>query len=186
MENSISILLETGIKWVQYREKNRTRRGIFYEAVKLRELTKKFNACLIINDHADIALAADADGVHLGQCDLPIREARKIVGHDKIIGVSTHSLSEALEAEREGADYIGFGSVFHTDTKEDIIIQGVDALREVTNSVKIPVIAIGGINPDNVKSVFDTGCYGVAVSSGFLKGDIKENARRFLGVIKEA
>lgn len=182
IENAVPILLKAGVKWIQYREKNRTRREMFHDARKLREITKEFDACFIVNDYADIALAVGADGVHLGQDDLPIKEARKIMGK-RIIGVSTHNIAEAADAEKEGADYIGFGSIFPTTTKEDVILQGLDALKEAVLSVKIPVIAIGGINADNVKPVFETGCYGVAVSSGLMKGNIKENAEKFLSQI---
>jgi thiamine-phosphate pyrophosphorylase len=181
-EKVVTTLLETGIRWVQYREKNKTKREMFFDVLKLREITRYFNACFIVNDYADIALAADADGVHLGQDDLPLKEARKIMG-DKIIGISTHNLHEAMEAEKRGADYIGFGSIFPTTTKDDAVVQGLDALRKVKGSVKIPVIAIGGIKADNVSSVFDAGCDGVAVSSGFLRGDVMENAKKFLSII---
>jgi len=176
---TVRIILESGIRWIQYREKSKTRRDIFFEALKLRELTRAFNACLIINDYADVAIAVDAEGVHLGQEDLPLKEARRVMG-DRIIGISTHSVQEALEAEREGADYIGFGSVFASTTKEVGEPKGIEALKIVSNAVGIPVVAIGGIKPDNVLYVFETGCTGVAVSSGLLEGDIKKNAQRFL------
>ncbi len=184
IEHAVPALLKAGIRWIQYREKNRTRREMFHDALRLREITRRFDACFIVNDYADIALAVDADGVHLGQDDLPVKEARKIMG-GRIIGVSTHNVQEAIDAEKEGADYIGFGSIFPTATKKDAVLQGLDALRNAKHSVKIPVIAIGGINADNVKSVFETGCYGVAASSGLLKGDLKENAEKFLSVIEE-
>ncbi len=180
--NTVTSLLEEGIRWIQYREKNKTRREMFYDALKLREITRRFDAFFTVNDYVDIAIAVDADGVHLGQQDLPIKEARKILG-SRIIGISTHNLKEAVDAEKQGADYIGFGSIFHTTTKDDVIIQGLDPLREIKKSVKIDVIAIGGITADNVMSVFDAGCDSVAVSSGLLIGDVKENARKFLSVI---
>ncbi|MBF0558808.1 MAG: thiamine phosphate synthase [Nitrospirae bacterium] len=178
---TVRLILESGIRWVQYREKGKTRRDIFFEALKLREITRTFNACLIINDYADIAVAVDADGVHLGQDDLPLKEAKKIMGN-RIIGISTHSVQEALEAEKDGADYIGFGSVFHTTTKEVGAPKGLAALKIVCNAVRIPVVGIGGIKPDNAQQVFETGCAGVAVSSGLLEGDIKKNAAIFLSV----
>ncbi len=184
IESAVPLILEAGIRWVQYREKNKTKREMFFDALKLREITRSFGACFIVNDYADIALAVDADGVHLGQDDLPIKEARRIMG-SRIIGISTRNVQEAVEAERDGADYIGFGSIFLTTTKEDTVLQGLDALRRIRQSVKIPVVAIGGINTDNVKAVFDAGCDGVAVSSWLLRGDIKENARRFLSIIEE-
>ncbi|MBI5212582.1 MAG: thiamine phosphate synthase, partial [Nitrospirae bacterium] len=135
IETAVPVVLKAGIRWIQYREKNRTRREMFHDARKLRELTKKFDACFIVNDYADIALAVDADGVHLGQDDIPVKEARKIM-EGRIIGVSTHNVQEAIDAEKEGADYIGFGSIFPTATKEDVILQGLYALEKVKQSVK--------------------------------------------------
>jgi thiamine-phosphate pyrophosphorylase len=181
LESTVSALLESGIRWVQYREKNKTKRDMLHEALKLRKITGQYNACFIVNDHADIALAVDADGVHLGQDDLPLAEARKIMG-DRIIGISTHALHEALSAEEGGADYIGFGPVFHTATKDAGAPKGVEVLKHIRGSVKIPVIAIGGIKADNIQSVLGAGCDGVAVSSGLLQGDIKENAKRLLSM----
>ena len=182
-EKYVPLILESGIRWIQYREKDKTRREIFFEALKMREITRKFNACLIINDHADIALAVDADGVHLGQDDMPLQEARRIMGN-RIIGISTHSVREAVEAERGGADYIGFGPIFTTATKEVGTPKGAGSLKPVKSAVDIPVVAIGGIKPDNVMSVLGSGCECVAVSSGLLAGNIKENARRLLAEIK--
>ncbi|MBZ0155468.1 MAG: thiamine phosphate synthase [Alphaproteobacteria bacterium] len=177
----VRALLESGIRWVQYREKDKTKRDMYEEALHLRELTRRFGACFIVNDYADLALAVDADGVHLGQDDLPLAEARKIMGH-RIIGISAHSLREAEEAERGGADYIGFGSIFPTTTKEVGAPRGVEVLKEIKAAVRIPVIAIGGIKADNAASVFAAGCDGVAVSSGLFCGDVRENAKRFLEI----
>ncbi len=173
------LILKSGIRWVQYRNKEETRKIIHQNALKLRQLTSAFKACLIINDYADIALAADADGVHLGQDDMPLMEAKKIMGN-RIIGISTHDLNQAVEAEKGGADYIGFGPIFHTSTKDAGAPKGLFLLREITDSINIPVIAIGGINADNVSSVLEQNCYGVAVSSGLLSNDIMDNARRFM------
>jgi len=177
-------VLRAGLKWVQYRDKEKSRREIYEEAIRLRKLTKDFNAVLIVNDYADIALAVDADGVHLGQDDLPIRETRKIMGSNKIIGISTHSLEQAKEAEKDGADYIGFGPVFHTVTKDVGSPKGTDMLQEIKRHVQIPVIAIGGINLENIKLVLDTGVDAVAVASAILSGDIIENTTRFMDIIK--
>jgi thiamine-phosphate pyrophosphorylase len=177
-------VLRAGLKWVQYRDKEKSRREIYEEAIRLRKLTKDFNAVLIVNDYADIALAVDADGVHLGQDDLPVREAREIMWRDKIIGISTHSLEQAIDAEKEGADYIGFGPVFHTVTKDAGRPKGTDLLQEIKRHVQIPVIAIGGINLENIKLVLDTGVDAVAVASAILKGNILKNTRRFMDVIR--
>jgi thiamine-phosphate pyrophosphorylase len=179
-ENMALEVLEAGVRWIQYRNKDGSRREIFRESVTLRNITRDFDSMLIINDHADIALAADADGVHLGQDDLPLKEARKIMGRDKIIGISTHSVDEAIDAWRSGADYIGFGPVFHTITKDAGSPKGLSLLGEIRNRVHIPVVAIGGINLNNVRSVFETGVGAIAVSSAILSGKIAENVERFL------
>lgn len=178
-----SIVLGSGVKFIQYREKDRTRKEIYNEALLLRKLTKEFNASFIVNDHADIALAVDADGVHLGQDDLPLKEARKILGTKKIIGISTHSIEQAVDAEQDGADYIGFGPVFHTSTKDAGDPKGCAMLKEVKQLIRIPVIAIGGINLGNLQQVLDAGADAVAVASGILKGDISKNTSDFLKIL---
>lgn len=175
--------MQAGVKWVQYRDKERSRRDIYEESIRLMDMAKKFGAVLIINDHPDIGLAADADGVHLGQDDLPAKEARKIMGKSRIIGVSTHTVKQARDAERNGADYIGFGPVFYTTTKDAGRPQGIEMLREIKSQVRIPVVAIGGITAENIGPVLEAGADAVAVSSAILRGDIGENAKRFLGII---
>ena len=180
----VSAVLKAGIEFIQYREKDRTRRQIYEEAKKLRELTRSFNAALVINDHADIALAVDADGVHLGQDDLPLKEARKIMGR-KIVGISTHNLAQAEEAEAGGADYIGFGPVFPTTTKDAGDPKGVDNLRLIKQNVSIPVVAIGGIQRENIGSVFEAGVDAAAIATAICKSDIAENAVWFVSFLKE-
>jgi thiamine-phosphate diphosphorylase len=147
-------------------------------------IAKKFDATLIVNDHPDIALAADADGVHLGQDDLPVKEARKIMGKNRIIGISTHTVEQARDADRDGADYIGFGPVFHTTTKDAGRPKGIEMLREIKRQVRIPVVAIGGITTENIRPVLEAGADAVAVASAMLRGDIEENTKRFLEIIK--
>jgi thiamine-phosphate pyrophosphorylase len=176
-------VLEAGVTFIQYREKGETRRTIYQEALRLRELTRSFGAVLIINDHADIALAVDADGVHLGQEDLPLNEARRIMG-GKIIGISTHDLSQARHAEKGGADYIGFGPIFHTTTKDAGAPKGTDSIRMIKGAVGIPLVAIGGISPDNAASVFEAGADAAAVATAICRGDIRENAGKFLSLLK--
>jgi thiamine-phosphate pyrophosphorylase len=177
-------VLMGGVRWIQYRDKERSSCEIYEEAVRLRGLAKDYNAAFVVNDYVDIALCVNADGVHLGQDDLPLKEARRIIGKKKIIGISTHNLEQAIEAERDGADYIGFGPVFHTMTKDAGKPKGIDMLREVKTKVKIPVVAIGGINLKNIKSVLDTGADAVAVASAILIGDIEENVKRFMDYFK--
>ena len=178
-------VLLKGVRWIQFREKERSRHDIYGEAIRLRRLTKDYNAVLIINDFPDIAICAGADGVHLGQDDLPLKEARKIMGRNRIIGISTHSLEQATVAEKDGADYIGFGPIFPTLTKDAGRPKGIEMLHEVKKKVNIPVVAIGGINLVNVKSVLHTGVDAIAVASAILTGDIEENTSRFMDYLKD-
>jgi thiamine-phosphate pyrophosphorylase len=178
-------VLLKGVRWIQFREKERSRHDIYGEAIRLRRLTKDHNAVLIINDFPDIAICAGADGVHLGQDDLPLKEARKIMGRNRIIGISTHSLEQATVAEKDGADYIGFGPIFPTLTKDAGRPKGIEMLHEVKKKVNIPVVAIGGINFVNVKSVLHTGVDAIAVASAILTGDIEENTSRLMDYLKD-
>ncbi|MBI5847090.1 MAG: thiamine phosphate synthase [Nitrospirae bacterium] len=177
-------VLDEGITFIQYREKQKTRREMYDEAVKLRELTRSYNAVFIINDHADIALATDADGVHLGQDDLPLPEARKIMG-SRIVGISTHTLKQAAEAEAGGADYIGFGPIFHTSTKDAGAPKGVDILKTIKQNCNIPVVAIGGISIDTAADVMRAGADAVALATAICRGDITQNAKRFHKIIQK-
>lgn len=183
LSDMVRRVLEAGVTFVQYRDKGKTRREIYEEAVALRDLTRSFNAVFIVNDHADIALAVDADGVHLGQDDLPLEEARRIMG-SRIIGISTHSLAQAREAEAGGADYVGFGPVFRTTTKDAGIPKGVDILKIITQNVHVPVVAIGGIGFDSVVEIMSAGADCIAVATAICKGDITENAARFMRILQ--
>ncbi|GBD95650.1 thiamine-phosphate synthase [bacterium BMS3Abin06] len=171
--------IAAGIKTIQLREKHLPKKEIYKEALSIREITGRHKVTFIINDYIDIALAVDADGVHLGQEDMPLKEAGKILGKKKIIGISTHTLRQAIEARDAGADYIGFGPMFHTTTKDAGRPKGIKALREISKHVNIPVIAIGGITWDNVNEVLNSGADAAAVASGILSGDIKANLKRF-------
>lgn len=175
--------LSAGVRTIQLREKSFTKREIFRIAVAIKGLTSKYKATFIINDHLDIALAAGADGVHLGQDDLPAEEARRILGRKMIIGVSTHSVRQAVRAQKDGADYIGFGPVFHTTTKDAGMPKGLKGLREVTKHISIPIVAIGGITAGTVGDVMDSGADAAAVGSAILSGDIKKNIKKFLYII---
>jgi len=142
---------------LQYREKHAGRREIVKIAHEIRKITEKYGTLFIVNDFIDIALIVKADGVHLGQDDIPIAEARKIVPAGFVIGRSTHSLEQAIEAEQQGADYIGSGPVFATPTKEDYIPIGIDTVKQVIQTVRIPVVAIGGLNLDNISELQKAG-----------------------------
>ena len=150
-------------------------------AKALKELCARYNVPFIITDHVDLVLAVDADGVHLGQDDLPLEEARKILGPHKIIGISTHRLEEAKKAEEGGADYIGVGPIFPTQTKEDVVDPvGLEYIRQVVEHISIPFVAIGGIKLHNVDQVIQAGARRICVVSGIVGADnVKEAARAF-------
>lgn len=175
-------VLNAGVKWIQYRDKDSDRCSLFETAMKLREITLKADACFIMNDHPDIAAAVDADGVHLGQDDMPVAEARRVMGIGKVIGISTHTLEQAVEAERQGADYIGFGPVFDTSTKDAGVSVGTGMLSRVRSEVNIPVVAIGGISARDLPGIASAGIQAVAVASGILQGEIRDNVRKYISV----
>lgn len=150
----VKSMLEAGIKIIQYREKdnpNKYMREKYEECLKIRELTKEYDALFIVDDYADLALAADADGVHIGQKDMPIEAVRKIVGYDKIVGLSTTNEKEALEALDTSADYIGIGPIFATNTKPDADeATGIKYIDYVVKNLDIPFVCIGGIKLNNM------------------------------------
>jgi thiamine-phosphate pyrophosphorylase len=158
-----------GVGAVQLREKDLECKKLLDLADKARALCARYHAALLINDRIDVALAVDADGVQLGQSSLPVHTARKLLGPARMIGASTHSLQEAQEAERSGADFVLFGPVYFTPSKAAFgLPQGVAALKKVVENTTLPVYAIGGIKPDNVKEVLATGICGVALISALL------------------
>lgn len=152
---------------LQYRDKTSSRKEMLGIAQRIRQITFESNTLFIVNDYIDVALLAEADGVHLGQDDIPIHEARKITPPGFIIGRSTHSFQQAVEAEKQGADYIGSGPVFATPTKETYIPIGIDCVKEVQKTVKIPVVAIGGLTLDNIAQLYDVGVRNFAMVRAF-------------------
>lgn len=179
--NTIQLALRGGVKTVQLREKGLTTHELYSLACELRKVTSDYKANLIINDRVDIALAAEADGVHLGWQALPFPIVRRMVGSEKLIGVSTHSRQEALQARDCGADYITFGPVFDTPSKSGLLKPtGAEAIRDLKNEVKIPVVALGGINEKNVEAVLERGADGIAVISSIMQADNPEDAARCL------
>ncbi|WP_042413550.1 thiamine phosphate synthase [Geomicrobium sp. JCM 19038] len=173
--------LQGGAKMIQYRDKKGSKKQVIENARALSALAKSYDVPFIMNDHLDVALIIDADGVHFGQDDVPLTEARKLLGPNKLIGISTHSLEEAVRAERGGADYIGVGPVFATATKKDAQQEiGLTLLQEVVEGVAIPTVAIGGINRQNALSVIETGVTQVAVISDVLQATaVKQTAQTF-------
>jgi len=174
------------VRLFQYRDKKGTRRIIYETCLRLAVLLRRSNAVFIVNDHPDITLAVEADGVHLGQDDLPAEEARRLLGNDRIVGVSTHSAEQARAAQAAAADYIGFGPLFPTSTKDAGPLQGIENLRNIRTAVSLPVIAIGGITSDNVSEVLAAGADGVAVISAVLSApDVRGAAREMVGRIEK-
>ncbi|HBO83419.1 MAG: thiamine-phosphate diphosphorylase [Deltaproteobacteria bacterium GWC2_42_11] len=187
VDNAARAVVEGGAEIIQLRCKEISAREFIKIAMAIKLAACKNNVLLIINDRVDIAILAGADGVHLGQDDLPIEDARRILGEGKIIGVSTHNMDEAVIAAQKGADYISFGPIFSTITKKDAQEpKGVEKLMEVKGRVKIPVVAIGGITLENAAEVYRAGADSTAVISGLLKSsDIKGRVRRFITIYEK-
>lgn len=185
LEEAVEKAIDGGCTMVQLREKNLSSRDFYNTAKTLKTFLQTRGVPLIINDRVDIALAVDADGVHIGQSDLPLHEARKILGNEIIIGVTAPTLPLALEAEKNGADYLGVGAVFGTTTKKDAKKNTIEVLSEIAHTVKIPVVAIGGINADNVAKLAGSGISGVAVVSGIIsQKNITEASHKIFNILK--
>ena len=160
--------IESGVKIVQLREKNLSSKDFYEKALKVKEICKNYEVLFIINDRLDIAQAVEADGVHLGQSDMPIEKAREILKDKFLIGATARNIEEAKKAELLGADYIGSGAIFGTSTKDNAKKLEIEDLKKIVNSVKIPVFAIGGININNVWMLKNIGLQGVCSVSGIL------------------
>ena len=170
---------------IQLRDKSSDDRTLLRYAKDIKQITKRHKRLFIVNDRVDIAYAADADGVHLGQDDIPIEEARKILG-EKIIGISTHSVSEAERAERKGADYIGVGPIFKTATKKKTAPIGPSILNEVRKRINIPFFAIGGISPANIMDVKKNGADRIAVAySATQAGNVYDAVKQLKGALSQ-
>jgi len=186
IEECVEQAILGGCTVIQLREKTASSNEFFQTALRVRKITARLSVPLIINDRADIALAVNADGLHIGQDDLPYEAARQILGHEKIIGVSAHNLSEALAAEKAGANYIGVGAIFATGTKTDANPTDLTELRRIREAVKIPMVAIGGINKNNVHHLSGTGIDGIAVVSAIVaEKDIVGAAQELKALFKE-
>ena len=168
--------LRGGVTLLQLREKDKTTREYLELAQAVHALTQKYDVPLIIDDRLDIALAMDAEGVHLGQSDLPIDLARRILGPDKIIGATAKTVPQALEAWQQGADYLGVGAIYPTTTKVKTILTSTDTLRDICNAVPIPANAIGGLNRDNIDIFAGIPIAGICVVSAIMKADDPEKA----------
>ena len=171
LEEAVEQAVQGGCTVVQLREKDCTSLEFYETARSIRKITDRYKVPLIINDRVDIALAVDADGVHVGQSDLPASVVRRILGPDKIIGVSAGTLAEALQAEAEGADYLGVGAMYATITKEDADVTTIEELKEIRKAVGIPIVVIGGINKNTLENFKGYGIDGLAVVSAVIAAD---------------
>jgi thiamine-phosphate pyrophosphorylase len=179
--------VDAGCKIVQYREKHKSKDEMIEEAKQLKELCKD-RAVFLVNDHVDVALAVDADGVHLGQSDISVEDARKLLGNNKIVGLTVHDVEEAVEAEKQNVNYIGLAPIYQTDTKEDSGIPcGSEMIKEVRKNTSLPIVAVGGINKNNVKEVISKGADGVVAVSAVLDTSyVYSEINDFIRIIKEA
>ena len=182
VENAVN----AGCKIVQYREKDKSTKDMIAEAEKLKKICEG-KAVFLIDDRVDVALAVDADGVHIGQSDIPFETARRLLGDDKIIGLTVHDVEEALRAVNLGVDYIGLAPIFHTDTKEDTRSPcGVDMVKDVRKEVSLPLVAVGGIDKTNVVEVIENGADSVVSISAIMGvDDVCREVKDFIRIVKE-
>ena len=172
--------LKGGATFLQLREKEKTTREYIALAKKVQKLTKKYHIPLIIDDRLDVALAVEADGVHLGQSDMPVSIARSILGEDKIIGATAKTVEQAVKAWKEGADYLGVGAIYPTTTKVKTILTSTKMLADICKAVPIPVNAIGGLNADNLDVLKGIPIAGICVVSAIMKADDPAQAAKIL------
>ncbi len=178
--------LRAGATFLQLREKELPYEEFLAEAQKVKKLTVRYQVPFLINDSVEVALACDAHGIHIGQEDRSASEVRSLMGPDKILGVSVQTVAQAIQAEQDGADYLGVGAVFSTDTKKDAVDVPFAVLKEICQSVRIPVIAIGGIHQNNMMQLKGSGVAGVAVISAiFAQPDISAATRQLARLAKE-
>ena len=174
--NIIEEAIKGGTTIVQLREKTASTKEFYDLALRVKEITSRYDVPLLINDRIDIALAVDSEGVHIGQDDMPADIAREIIGDDKILGVSASTVEEAKKAENDSADYIGSGAVFPTATKDDADSVSKEELKEIVDSIDIPVVAIGGITVENASTLKGSGIAGVSVVSAIMSAEDPKEA----------
>ncbi len=186
LENQVEEIIKSGATFIQLREKNMSFDEFVAEGKKIKTITDKYKIPFVINDNIDVALAVDADGIHVGQNDMNAKDIRKLIAKDKLLGVSVQTVEQALIAERQCADYLGVGAIFSTSTKDDADSVSLETLKEICDAVSIPVVAIGGINESNILQLTGTGIDGVAVISAiFAKPDISAATRTLKSLAKK-
>lgn len=186
LEEAVEEAIYGGVTLVQLREKKASSRDFYELAVRIKAVTDRHDIPLIINDRADIALGAHAAGVHVGQADIPARVAREIIGDDKIVGVSISNTEEAIKAQEDGADYLGVGPMFSTDTKKDAEPVSFEEFLRIRESVHIPIVVIGGINENTISTFKGADIQGIAVVSAIMAAkDVSGKARRLRDLTRE-
>lgn len=186
LSEQVEEAIKGGVTFLQLREKNLDDTDFLNEALEIQKLCKKYDIPFIINDNVEIARKIDADGVHVGQKDMEAENVRAILGKDKILGVSAQTVEQALLAEKQGADYLGVGAVFPTGSKADADDVRFETLKEICKAVSIPVVAIGGINENNISKLKDSGISGIAVISAiFAAQDIPSATRKLKALTEE-
>lgn len=186
LADQVEEAIKGGVSFVQIREKELAHDNFKKLALEIKEVTDYYKIPFVVNDNIEIAKEIDADGVHLGQDDMGLKEARNFLGKDKIIGISVGNIDQALEAQEEGADYLGLGSLFPTDTKEDALLMNIEIVRQIADQTTIPLVGIGGINKGNIEDLKESGLNGIAVVSAILKEDnVEEAASELLALVKE-
>ena len=186
LEETVEQAVQGGCSIVQLREKDCSTKEFLEQELRIKKTTQQYNVPLIINDRIDICMAADADGVHLGQEDMPVAQARKLLGEGKIIGASAHNVEEALKAWQDGADYLGVGAIFGTNTKKNTVDTSIETLKEICVKVPIPVVAIGGVGLSNIEKLAGSQIRGVAVVSAIMaEEDPKKAAEKLVIKVRE-
>ncbi|MDR7417813.1 MAG: thiamine phosphate synthase [Armatimonadota bacterium] len=188
LEDVVAAAIRGGATMIQFREKMWPARRMVEMGRRLKAITQPAGVPLIVNDRADVALAVDADGVHVGQDDLPVADARRLMGPDRIVGASAGTVAEAVQAEADGADYVGVGSIYGTTSKPDAgDAIGPEALSQIRAALRIPIVAVGGITVANAAEAIQHGAHGVAVISAVVGADdVREAARRLAEIVRAA
>lgn len=185
LKDEVEKVLQAGATFLQLREKHLDKEQFLQEAKEIKKLTDQYQVPFVINDHVEVAIECKADGVHVGQSDMQARDIRRMLGPDKIIGVSARNVEQARKAKESGADYIGVGAVFGTATKKDADYVSLEELKNICASVDIPVVAIGGIHENNLMQLKGSGIDGISVISAiFAKPDVAEATRNLLTLVQ--
>lgn len=186
LEEAVEKAIIGGCTLIQLREKDCSSLDFYNTAVKVKEITDKYNIPLLINDRLDIALAVDAAGVHVGQSDIPATVIRRIIGEDKIVGVSTGSLEQAIKAQKDGADYLGVGAMYATGTKKDANPTSMEELKKIRENISLPIVVIGGINKARIKDFEGMGIDGLAIVSAIIaQKDIVEATKELRSIFSK-